>query len=233
MKTEVAVGGAGRRAPRAARIAVLLVLVMATALVQEAPHEFLGIALFVVIIVHIVGHRRYFANLARGRYTAVRVLGLVAIVGLLACIVGQLVSCIVLSKHALAFLPVTSGAAWARRVHMLCSYWAFVFAFAHLGLQVKAMLRAGKGKRGKSSAWAARIVFAAVAVYGAISFVQLGLGGYLVGAVPFAAADFESPLILICARWASVAVLVAGVFHYIRRILERDHAKRVSNGQGI
>ena len=62
-----------------------------------------------------------------------------------------------------------------------------------------------------------RIIIAAVACFGAFSFAQLDLWQYLTGQVQFAFADYSVPFALAFARYASVAVLVAGVFHYVRR----------------
>ena len=192
-------------------MAMALIAIMATALVQEAPHEWLGIVLFVLLVVHIVLNRKWLATVFRGRHGALRVLQIVMIAGLVACIVGQIVSSLVLSKHVFGFLPALPGASWARRMHMLCSYWSFVFAFAHAGLQIRM-------PRGMASwqKWAARIVFIAIACFGVYSFAQLGLWQYLTGQVQFAQADFSAHLVLVMARYASVVVLVAGVFHYIR-----------------
>ena len=192
-------------------LALVLVAIMTTALVQEVPHEWLGIALFVLIVVHIVLNRRWLAAVFRGRHRALRVLQIVVLAALVACIIGQVASSLVLSKHALGFLPVLPGASWARRVHMLCSYWSFVLAFAHAGLH----MRTPKGMS-PWRIWTARIVFAVVACFGAYSFVQLGLWQYLTGQVQYAFADFSVPLPLVAARYASVAVLVMGAFHYIR-----------------
>lgn len=61
-----------------------LVAVMATALVQEAPHEWLGMALFVCMIAHMVFNRKWLASMFRGRHSALRVLQITAIVGLAA-----------------------------------------------------------------------------------------------------------------------------------------------------
>ena len=204
-------------------LAVDLIAVMATALVQEAPHEFLGIALFALVVIHVVQTRRWFTALGRGRWGAARVIQLVLIAGLAVCLIGQIASALILSKHALAFLPALPGAAWARSAHMLCSYWFFVLAFAHFGFQLKGMLakmRFGRDDAGAGSAarvWVIRIVWAAIAVFGVISFVQLGLASYLFAQVQFAAADYAAPLALSFARYAAVGVLVAGIFHFIRR----------------
>ena len=192
-------------------LAATLVAVMATALVQEAPHEWLGVALFVFTVAHIVFNRKWLASVFRGRHNALRVLQVVVIVGLAACVLGQVASSLVISKHAFGFLPVLPGASWARRVHMLCSYWMFVCAFAHVGLHVRA-------PRGLASwqVWALRVAIAAVSCFGACSFVQLNLWAYLTGQVQFAFADPSVPIALSIARYAGVAVLVAGVFHCVR-----------------
>ena len=219
-----------------AAMAALFIAVMATALVQEAPHEYLGIALFAAVVAHIALNRRWFKALFRGRYNAVRALQLVAVVGLLACIVGQIASSLVLSKFAFGFLPALPGAGWARRVHMLCSYWGFVFAFAHAGLQLKGLARLvqARGTRGDAGAsvvlWAVRIALVAIACFGAYSFMEMNLGAYLLGQVQFAFADTGVPTAFSLARYASVAVLDAGAFHCLRRAADSVAKGRPPSG---
>lgn len=217
-----------------AAMATVYVTVMATALVQEAPHEYLGITLFVLVVVHVVLNRRWFARLIRGRYNAVRVVQLVAVIGLLACILAQAVSSLVLSKHAFGFLPAIPGAGWARRVHMLCSYWSFVFAFAHAGLQSRAVtVRLGAERaHGNMTKWACRTMFAAIACFGIWSFVELGLAAYLTGHVQFAFADYSTPLTLMFTQYASIGVLVAGIFYFSARLLRgRGDASKDVTGE--
>lgn len=197
-------------------MAVTLVAVMATALVQEAPHEWLGLALFALMATHVVLNRKWLAAIFRGRHGALRVMQIVVIAALVACVIGQVASSLVLSKHAFGFLPALPGAGWARRVHMLCSYWAFVLAFAHAGLH----MRMPKGML-PWQMWAGRVVFAVVACFGVYSFVQLGMWQYLTGQVQFAFVDFGVSPVVTAARYASVAVLVAGVFHYVRKAVSR------------
>ena len=193
-------------------MALVFVAIMTTALVQEAPHEWLGVTLFVLMVIHIVLNRRWLASIFRGRHSTLRIIQIVVVVGLAVCIIGQFASSLVLSKHAFGFLPALPGAGWARSVHMLCSYWAFVFAFAHAGLHARVPKSMAPWQK-----WAARIIIAAVACFGAFSFAQLGLWQYLTGQVQFAYADYSVPLAFAFARYASIAILVTGVFHYIRQ----------------
>ena len=90
-----------------------------------------------------------------------------------------------------------------------------------LGVRVRLRPCGTARKSAKSMApwqkWAARIIIAAVACFGAFSFAQLGLWQYLTGQVQFAYADYSVPLAFTFARYASIAILVTGVFHYIRQ----------------
>lgn len=206
-------------------MAALFIVVMATALVQGVPHEYVGIALFITVVAHIVLNRRWFKALFRGRYNVLRILQLITIMGLLACMVGQMASSLVLSKYAFGFLPALPGAGWARRVHMLCSYWSFVFAFAHTGLQLKGFGRLVKPKGSDVPSAVVRlghIAAIAISCYGMYAFVQMGMGGYLLGQVEFAFVDFSTPPALMCVRYTAIAVLVATAFYCLRRIIGKS-----------
>ena len=196
---------------RSIALAVVLVALMSTALVQEVPHEWIGMASFALVIAHTVLNRRWLASVPRARLDALRVLQLVVLAGLVVCIVCQVASSLVISKHAFGFLPALPGAAWARRVHMMCSYWMFMFAFMHVGFHV----RVPKGMA-SWQVWAGRVALVVVGRIGAYSFIQLGMPSYLLGQMQFAYADPSVSIAVSMARYASVAVLVAGVSHYVQ-----------------
>ena len=192
-------------------MAVVLVAIMATALVQEMPHEYLGVALFVLMIVHIVLNRKWLASVISGKYKAPHVPHLILIAGIVVCFVGMVASSLVLSKYAFGFLPSLPGASWARRVHMLFSYWMFVLTFAHMGLHIRVPRRMEAWKL-----WTLRAFAVVGACYGVYAFVRLGLFDYLTGQVQFAMADFQTPLPITFLRYAGVGMLVAVVFHGVQ-----------------
>lgn len=113
---------------------VLLLLLMAYERVGAAAHEWLGIALFLLVVLHHVLNRKWSGNLLNGRYRPMRIAQTVLVALVLCAMLGSMASGIVLSRHALAFLPVRGGASWARTVHMLCGYWGFLLMGLHLGL---------------------------------------------------------------------------------------------------
>ena len=88
-----------------------------------------------------------------------------------------------------------------------------MLAFAHVGMHVRKPRNMPPWQL-----WAVRALAAAVACFGAVSFVQLGLPSYLAGQVQFAMADVGAPLALSFARYASVGVLVAALFRCLRAV---------------
>ena len=214
-------------------MSVVLVATMATALVQEVPHEWLGIALFVLMVTHVVLNRKWILGVFRSHRKAPYLLHLILIVALLVCLVGMIASSLVLSKYVFGFLPALPGASWARRIHMLFSYWLFVLAFAHSGLHVRISRRMAPWKL-----WSLRVAAVAVGAYGAYAFVQLGMFAYLTGQVQFAMVDLNTPLAVTFARYAGVAALVAIVFHGVQVALTaagrrgRVQGKRVNDQEG-
>lgn len=112
---------------------VLLFLLMAYLLVGETAHEWMGLAVFILFLFHHVLNRKWYGGLFRGNYTPLRVLQTLLNVLLLAAMIGLMVSGVILSRVVFDFLPVSGGTGFARTLHMLASYWGFIFMSLHLG----------------------------------------------------------------------------------------------------
>lgn len=80
------------------------------------------------------------SSCAAGRYTPLRIVQ-TALAGLIfLCMVGSMISGIVLSRHVFAFLPKHGGYELAQQVHILCAYWGFICMSLHLGFHWSMML---------------------------------------------------------------------------------------------
>lgn len=185
---------------------------MATALVAEAPHEWLGIATFVFFVAHQALNRRWWARLGRNFRKPGRALSALLNLALAGCMIGLMASSLVLSQHAFSWLPAIDGAAWARVVHLLCSYWAFVLAFAHAGLKAHTLLAGHRRNAGVKRL--ARTALAVAALYGASCIVSLNIVDYLLLKQQFAFVDFSTPLYVTGARFACAGAFIAAIAHY-------------------
>ncbi len=201
-----------RRAMDAA-LAATLVLVMATPLAEEAAHEWLGIAVAALSVVHIAMNMRTLVGLLRNGPLPLRVVLAMVDLALAVCLVALAASSLVLSVHAFSWLPVIPGAVWARPAHMLCSFWLFALSAFHLGLHLPR-------RAGRSAMRVAKVLLVVVAVVGgAASFAWLDLGAYLVGAVPFYAVDTSQPLVVRAGAYVLAGALVVVVGAVVRRLL--------------
>lgn len=197
---------------------VILLLLMAYSLVGETAHEWLGIGMFALFILHHVLNRSWSQNLSRGRYTPFRILQTVLVVLALLSMLGSAISGVVLSRHALAFLPITGGQSWARTLHMLSAYWGFVFISLHLGLHWSMMMGMAKRLFKKPSTarkWTARILGGLIAAYGLYAFFKREIGSYMLLKNQFVFFDFDEPLILFLLDYMATMGLFVFIGHYL------------------
>lgn len=196
----------------------------------EAAHEWAGAILFVLFIAHHLLNAGWHRNLLRGRYTPTRVVQLLVDLALFAVMLIQMYSGIVLSRHVFRFLPIESGMALARRLHILGAYWGYLLMSLHIGLHwnmllgmagqrmkkpVKAVQKNGRQEMSKKPALTVSFCTSAViALYGAYVFIKRDFITYLFLKSGFVFLDYEEPAVLFYLDY--LALMGLGIFlaHY-------------------
>ena len=174
-----------------AAMSVSMLLLMDYGLVGEAAHEWIGMGMFALSVAHHILNHRWIQAVPRGRYTPLRVVQ-TALAGLIfLCMVGSMISGIVLSRHVFAFLPRHGGYELAQQVHILCAYWGFVCMSLHLGMHWNMLLTMARKhlQPSKIRTWALRIAGYSFAAYGVVTFVSPEVGHYLQQKTPFLLLD--------------------------------------------
>ena len=197
---------------------LILLLLMAYSLVGEAAHEWLGIGMLMLFILHHVFNSRWTRNLRKGKYTPLRVLQTALVVLAMLSMLVSMVSGIVLSRYALSFLPITGGRSWARTLHMLSSYWGFVFISLHLGLHWSMMISMAKRLFKNPSAvrrWIARGLGFLIAAYGLFAFFKREIGSYMFLKTQFVFVDFNEPLVLFLLDYIAIMGMFVFLGHYL------------------
>ena len=98
-----------------------LLFLMPYELIGEAIHEWIGAGMFLLFIIHHILNRKWTGNLTKGRYTPLRIIQTILVILILICILGSMVSGIILSRHVFAFLEIRGLSAPARVIHMTCA----------------------------------------------------------------------------------------------------------------
>ena len=91
-----------------------LLLLMSYQLVGEKAHEWIGMAMFLLVIGHHVLNRRWMGNITRGKYTVHRILQTVIVILLALTMIGFMVSGILLSNYIFRFVRIKGVANLAK-----------------------------------------------------------------------------------------------------------------------
>lgn len=208
---------------------IALLLLMPYELVGQAAHEWLGIGMFFLFLTHHILNRKWTGNLLKGRYTPLRIWQALLVFFVLFCMAGSMLSGVILSRHALSFLPISSGRSFARSLHMISAYWGFVWMSLHLGFHWSMMMAmAGKVFPNVSSVrtWVLRFLAIMIAVYGGYAFIKRDIADYMFMRIQFVFFNFEEPLILFLLDYMAVMALFIFVGHYFVEFLKYCSRKR-------
>lgn len=206
-----------------------LLLLMAYALIGEAVHEWIGVSMFVLFVLHHILNGKWCRNLLKGKYTPFRMGQTIMVLLVLAAMIGSMISGIILSKYAFGFLAIRSGQSWARTVHLLCSYWGFVVMSLHLGFHWSMMMGMAKKQFNAPSrlrTWMLRAAAAAIAGYGIFAFMRREIGSYMFLKNEFVFFNFEEPLIFFFVDYVAVMGLFVFLGHYFAELLKWLSRKR-------
>lgn len=191
---------------------VMLPLLMAYNMVGDAAHEWIGVAIFVLFILHHILNFRFTAAVSKGKYTPARILLTVTEVFLFLDMLCMMISSVLLSRHAFSFLGINIGASAARTMHLLGAYWGFVIMSLHIGMHAGAIIGAIKqaahiSEAPKGAVAAFRILIGIVSAYGIYAFITRGLGDYMLLKSQFVFFYSGEPLILFLSDYLTIMVL--------------------------
>ena len=208
-----------------ALMVAFLPMLMAYSLIGETFHEVAGTIMFVLFLLHLWFHRKWWKALAKGRYTPYRIFITVLNIALLVLMFMQPLSGIALSKHLYTGLSLTGLAASAREIHMLLAYWSYVLMSLHLGVHMDAMVKAISRKRNVNDTKPGFLIVAsaAISVYGIYAFIRRGFPGYMFMQTMFAFFDYGEPKLYFFADYLAIMVLFAICGHYTALLLKRNN----------
>lgn len=210
---------------------LLLPLLMAYSMVGEAAHEYLGIGMFLLFIAHHILNIAWWKHIFREKYTPLRVLGTAVNLALAIIMLALPVSGMILSRHVFRFLHL-GGAAAARTVHLLASYWGLVLMSFHAGMHgnvIVGMLRKNTNPRqpSKIKIWILRSIAVLLAICGVHAFVKNEIASYLFLQTQFVFIDFSQPVILALLDYLAIIALFAMVGYCISKRINKN--KRLGN----
>ncbi len=200
-----------------AAMTVTLLCLMAYQVTGEVLHEWFGIGMTVLLIVHHILNIKWYAALFKGKYNAYRIVTTLVNTLLLFSIALTAICGMSMSAHAVPFLYGMVSVSFARTAHLALSFWSFVLMGIHLGIHLPAMT--AKIKPSKTAKIVCTAIFTAAAAIGLWLFIRNGIAEYLLFRTHFAFFDFGKSALLVFAENAAILFFFVFVGANIVRLI--------------
>ena len=214
-------------------LVVLLPVLMAELLTGQLLHEWLGSLMSVVLIVHHLLNHSWYKGIFRANKSLYQIAGIALDLLLLVDVLALGASGVVMSGYVFSWLPIYGGAVWARRIHLLSSYWGLLLMSLHTGMHWEMVMAAARRRfaaacGARQSRSIARGAAAVIALFGIFCFVDQRLPDYLFLQTAFVFWDESKD-----AAWYFIQILgVMGLFivlgHFVAKLLRRQSRRKTT-----
>ena len=180
---------------------------------NDRVHQFFGISLIVIWVVHVILNRRWYGALFKGQYKPYRIMQLIINCGVLICALFLMISGLLMAW----FIPsdwVGGALGFARITHLLASHWYYVFIAFHIGLHASMI-----ANQLKIHGILPRIICLLISLYGIYAFILRGVWKYMFGLQQFFFFDFNRGYVLFALDYISIIVLFGTVSYYLSRLI--------------
>ena len=210
-------------------LTVTLLLLMAFQVTEQLAHEWLGITMFALTVVHQILNRKFYSAIFKGRYNGLRVFQLIVNILLLLSFVCTALSGMMMSRFATPFLNGILPSSVVRQGHLALSHRSFVLMGLHLGLHLGIIT--SKLKKG-AVRLALGAVMSVISVYGFYLFFKSDMLNYMLFKNPFAFLDYTKAWWLVILE--NLAMLLAwGYAAYLLSLFLRCVTKKDKRKQAL
>ena len=209
---------------------ILFALLMGQHLTVSA-HEWLGLAAFMLFILHNVLNYRWYAVLFKGRYTPIRTIQTTVDILLLVVMIICLVSSVLVSVNVFAFLDF-GGSLVGRTLHLITTAWAFVLMSIHLGLHWSMFVTMAKKINCPSlckqiGKWIMRIAVLVVCVFGIYVFIERAFYEELFYITAFKAFDYDKSVLVYLLESVALSTVFVCTAYYTKKLILHIRKRKV------
>lgn len=201
---------------------VLFLLLMEQHLIPDAAHEWMGIALFVLFLIHNALNYRWYVALFKGRYNVLRAVQTAIDFVLWLSMIGCFISSLMISGTVFAGLTIP-GARCGSDIHMVSTAWAFVLMSLHLGLHwahftAMAKLIRINGRLRIAAVWLLRVFVLAVCAFGIWIFIERAFYEELFLISEYKNYDYAANAFVYMLETAALSAVFVSIAYYVKKL---------------
>jgi hypothetical protein len=152
---------------------VLILFALSYRIIGDVSHEWIGVSVFILFVVHTIINYRWYKQIFKGRYDFRRGLNTAVNLLLLAAMSLLIITGLLHSRTVLAFLHLPGGMV-IRLIHTTAAYWGLLLIAVHLGLHWEMIINAMRKMTGITKANLGRTIIMRSA---AVLIVVFGVWG--------------------------------------------------------
>ena len=208
-------------------LTIALLLLMSMQVTKQLVHEWIGIAMFALVILHHILNRKYYSAIFKGKYTPLRIFQLIVNTLLLLTFICTPLTGMMMSRYTTTFMNGLLTSSVVRQGHLALSHWSFVLMGVHLGLHFgiitsklpKSKIRIALGA-----------VMSGISIYGFYLFFRSNIFDYMFFQIPFAFLDYSKAWWLVLLE--NLAMLLAWGFAgyllslFLKAVVKKEKRKR-------
>lgn len=212
---------------------VLMLVAMAYHITGNAIHELVGVFLLVLFLLHNILNRRWYKTIFKGKHNFRRILSLIVNLLFLVSMTVVMVSSVPISQDIFPFIPINNDMI-LRKIHVLTSYWGFIFMAVHIGLSWGTMLNAARKMTGITNpsrirTFTLRVIAMLFVVYGVQASFERDMVYKLTIYNPFGWGFDESTMEFILDYLSIMGIYIAGT-HYALKIVQKQEKVKITRG---
>lgn len=203
---------------------ILFILLMAYHLLPDATHEWIGASLFVIFILHNIMNYRWYKNLFKGKYKALRIMQTVINFSLIIAMLCCVISTMLISGHVFTFIH-SNSVRLGRSMHLASTMWAFILMSLHFGLHWSMIV--GRIKKRISIPELARrsikyifwILVIGICIYGIYIISIRKIWEELFLLTEFKWFDYDKPLLFYLFENSIIFILFSSISYYLKKVI--------------
>lgn len=203
---------------------VLLLLLMAFHLSPNETHEWIGLFIFILFLVHTGLNYKWYLNLFKGKYRSLRIIQTVTNFLLLIAMFCCIISSILISGHVFSFIE-THHMRLGRSLHLTSTIWTFILMSFHLGLHWGMFINLIKKKvklpviLGKIFTYTAAVLALAFCAYGIYILIDRKVWEELFLLTEFKWFDFDKHIALYLFENLALMSVFIWMAYYLKKLI--------------
>jgi hypothetical protein len=208
---------------------VLMLIAMAYYITGNTIHEFVGVVVLILFIVHNFLNGRWYKLILKGTHNLRRILQIAINLLFLVTMAMMMISAVLISSDLFPYIPIKNDMT-LRQLHVQTAYWGFIIMAVHVGFSWGMIINSVRRMAGISGTSrirtiGLRILAVLIVAYGVHASFEREMGSKLMIYNPFGSWSNDNSIITFLIDYLSIMGIYIGGTHYALKFIQKQETQ--------